>query len=233
MQFLTLIRSVTKKDDLVDILFDRGKSLGFEAFAYILPKAHDPNSVLFLERGFPGDWAARYQSRQYNLCDPTLHLASRAARSFQYSDVARRRDLKPDEYNLLDEEKEAGLGDGYLVPVFGRFLKNGWIIFRQMGDKPVPEDADLAYLEALAFATHNRCDQIVIEEKEVQPNLAPREQAILQWMAAGKTNAEIAIILSIGLPTVSTYVRRLFQKLDVTDRTSAVTKGIRYGLIFP
>ena len=117
--------------------------------------------------------------------------------------------------------------------MFGRFLKCGWIIFRQATTEDAMADADLVYLEALAHATHVRCDQIVISEREAHPSLAPREQTILQWMAAGKTNGEIATILSISAPTVATYIRRLFQKLDVTDRTSAVTKGIRFGLINP
>ena len=50
-------------------------------------------------------------------------------------------------------------------------------------------------------------------------------------MAQGKSNGVIADILSISPGTVDTYLRRIFEKLDVTDRTSAAVKGVSMGLI--
>lgn len=233
MEFLARIRAVGDKDELIDVLSERAASLGFLAVGYILPRAFDPNWVLFLDRGFPADWATQYEQRQLNLVDPAMYFASQSARSVQYSALPTLFDLQPAHRVFLKEEDTAGLTDGFLIPVFGRLLKIGWIVFRQVEQTGVIELSDIAYLEALAHATHLRCDQIVIEEQDTRPTLAPRELSILQWMAAGKTNGEIATILDIGPPTVATYTQRLYRKLNVTDRTSAVTKGIRFGLINP
>lgn len=62
-------------------------------------------------------------------------------------------------------------------------------------------------------------------------NLTAREIAVLELVAQGKTNAEVARRLCIGEPTVKTYLVRIFSKLDVGDRTAAVTTAIRQGIL--
>lgn len=63
------------------------------------------------------------------------------------------------------------------------------------------------------------------------PKLTPREVDILSWMASGKTNGEIAVILGISNHTVSTYTRRIFLKTNTSDRTSASLAGISNDLL--
>jgi DNA-binding NarL/FixJ family response regulator len=62
----------------------------------------------------------------------------------------------------------------------------------------------------------------VISEREIQ---------VLSLVAAGKRNKEIAADLSIAEDTVKMHVRNIFSKLDVTDRTEAVTVALRRGII--
>ncbi len=56
--------------------------------------------------------------------------------------------------------------------------------------------------------------------------LSQRESEVLQWVAKGKTNSEIASILDISAFTVKNHMQRVFQKLDVTNRAQAVSKLI-------
>jgi len=51
--------------------------------------------------------------------------------------------------------------------------------------------------------------------------LSGREAEVLAWVAEGKTNPEIALILSLSPRTVQTYVDRIFRKLGVETRTAA------------
>ena len=60
--------------------------------------------------------------------------------------------------------------------------------------------------------------------------LTPREIEILRWVAAGKTNREIARELVISLTTVKTHVQRIIAKLEVSDRTQAAVRAIEMGL---
>jgi len=61
--------------------------------------------------------------------------------------------------------------------------------------------------------------------------LSERETAVLQMMAAGKSNKEIGVALGIVEGTVKVHVANIFDKLQVLDRTQAVTTAIKRGII--
>ena len=63
------------------------------------------------------------------------------------------------------------------------------------------------------------------------PSIAPtpREQEVLQHLAAGLTNAQIAAKLTITERTVAYHVENLLNKLGVNNRTEAVVEAIRRG----
>lgn len=62
-------------------------------------------------------------------------------------------------------------------------------------------------------------------------DLNPREREILELIAEGLSNAEIAERLFLSKGTVQNYVSAIFTKLDVTDRTQAAVLALRYGLV--
>jgi DNA-binding NarL/FixJ family response regulator len=59
----------------------------------------------------------------------------------------------------------------------------------------------------------------------------PREAQILALVADGKANAEIAELLSLRIKTVESQLRRMFDRYDVTSRTSLVRVAQRQGWI--
>jgi NarL family two-component system response regulator LiaR len=87
--------------------------------------------------------------------------------------------------------------------------------------------------------------QTVVVEKEVvvsppqQRNdeelkklgLSQRETEVLELIAAGHSNAEIAAQLFLSVSTVKTHVSNLFVKMDVKSRTQAVEKAKRLKII--
>ncbi len=66
-----------------------------------------------------------------------------------------------------------------------------------------------------------------------QPNepLTPRELEILQLLAQGKSNPQIAQELVISRATAKTHVERIIRKLGVSDRTQAALRAIELGLV--
>jgi two-component system, NarL family, nitrate/nitrite response regulator NarL len=63
------------------------------------------------------------------------------------------------------------------------------------------------------------------------PKLTGRENEILRSIAAGRSLPEIAGELHLGVATVKTHARHLYQKLGVSDRAAAVAEAMRQGLI--
>ena len=61
--------------------------------------------------------------------------------------------------------------------------------------------------------------------------LSPREIEVLQMIAEGLGNKEIASRLKISEHTIKFHISSIFTKLDVSSRTEAVTLGVRLGII--
>jgi two-component system NarL family response regulator len=61
--------------------------------------------------------------------------------------------------------------------------------------------------------------------------LSPREIEVLEHVATGLRNKEIAYKLALSETTVNAHVKRVLEKLQVCDRTQAVTTALRRGII--
>jgi DNA-binding NarL/FixJ family response regulator len=84
----------------------------------------------------------------------------------------------------------------------------------QAGKKVVPPDVAAHLAEYLA-----------------EDSLTAREIEILQLIAAGNRNLDVANILSISEDTVKVHVKHVMEKLEANDRTEAVMIGVRRGII--
>ena len=76
--------------------------------------------------------------------------------------------------------------------------------------------------------------RLLIAEEPVQniySPLSPREIEVLELVAAGSTNKEIAAKLAIGNQTVKNHISSILRKLAVNDRTQAVVYAMRRGWI--
>jgi len=69
------------------------------------------------------------------------------------------------------------------------------------------------------------------ENDEIQDELTPRENEVLQLLAQGLANKQIALQLGISEHTVKFHSSAIYSKLNVTNRTEAVGQGARMGLI--
>jgi DNA-binding NarL/FixJ family response regulator len=71
----------------------------------------------------------------------------------------------------------------------------------------------------------------VLEARAKQPALTFREIQVLELLATGKRNKEIAAHLGISGDTASAHVKSIFSKFNVHDRTAALAEGLRRGII--
>jgi two-component system response regulator DegU len=75
----------------------------------------------------------------------------------------------------------------------------------------------------------NRINSLEKEKKD-ENGLSIRELEVLNLIAQGKINKEIAKILFISEKTVKNHVSNIFRKIDVTDRTQAAIFAIKHNM---
>ncbi|MBN1311899.1 MAG: response regulator transcription factor [Anaerolineae bacterium] len=99
-----------------------------------------------------------------------------------------------------------------------------------------PEELNAAIRAAAAGQVQlsPRVAQRLMQEVHAPDNpeeLTPREQDVLQLLAQGLSNREIAAALVIGEKTVKTHVSNILAKLGVPSRTQAALYAIRQGMV--
>jgi DNA-binding CsgD family transcriptional regulator len=85
----------------------------------------------------------------------------------------------------------------------------------------------------LAHAAHAGLSRhwVATQVAALHEKISAREREILHWMAEGKTAGEVAAIVGITERTVAFHVERLIAKLGAVNKTQAVVRAIRLGLV--
>jgi DNA-binding CsgD family transcriptional regulator len=120
------------------------------------------------------------------------------------------------------------------IHVDGRFLVS--FVFNRSGTGFTDRDRDLAEVVRPHLANLYRLG-VAIEKTRELPADAPfdraaapltsREREVLDWVAAGKTNRDVAAILGASRRTVEKHLERIYEKLGVETRTAAVMRVLK------
>ncbi|UWR24097.1 helix-turn-helix transcriptional regulator [Sulfitobacter sp. S190] len=113
--------------------------------------------------------------------------------------------------------------------VFGPQLRNAAVCLGPGPAGGAPDAQTLFGWHAGMQLAHMRLCALSEQAHPAISHLSPREMEILRWIARGKSTPVIADILGISRHTVDTVMRRLFDKLEVNDRTAAAIEGLRRG----
>ena len=94
-----------------------------------------------------------------------------------------------------------------------------WLVEQRQAPSPEPLRVEG---EEQSLVVHLVGGALLLEEERVAPPLTEREREILELVAAGKTNAEIAEAIWIAPGTVRKHLENVYEKLGVHSRTAAV-----------
>lgn len=103
------------------------------------------------------------------------------------------------------------------------------------GEATLDRDLSTRLLQKLANETQKPTETIRSpDHHELLQPLTPREIEVLEQLALGKTNREIASEFGVAVGTVKSHVEHIITKLGVSDRTQAVVLALESGFIsFP
>lgn len=104
------------------------------------------------------------------------------------------------------------------------------------GESPLHQELALKLIQRLSGDGRVQLDRTTVpEQRTVRSShletITPRELEVLQLIAQGKTNPQIAQELFITKGTAKIHVQHIITKLGVSDRTQAVVRAVELGLL--
>ncbi|MBO9574492.1 MAG: autoinducer binding domain-containing protein [Sphingobium sp.] len=205
---------------------------GFAANSYYLMRSGSSfPATVPLQHGFSREEVETYLSFDFQRLDIVPRQTIAAGVPVRWNEVWSTTQTTPEERHFWDAVRAVGFSDGFSLPCYGPANRNAVVSIGHMTGKTEPEPALLSMLHFAAQAAHLRICALFADDVARDRQLSSREKEILDWVARGKSNTVIAEILEISPGTVDTYMRRIYEKLDVSDRTSAAVKGVGMGLI--
>ena len=218
--------------DAVKALFKRRIAAhGYTASACgaFLPADKGPEPHLFFQ-DWPPDWLELYVNRNFVAADYGVAEARRRIAPFTWREAKAERTLSRAEQDIWDTVVEWGWTDGLSVPIHG---PGGYFAIVTMAGKEQPMPPALrGKLQQLAFLTHERCRALtgLAPVTDPQATLTHRELECLRWVAAGKTDLQIARLLGVSQTTARTHIDQARRKLGARTRSQAVARLVLSGL---
>jgi len=150
----------------------------------------------------------------------------------RFTDACGRTGLCPDHpliAEALSRSEPFSSGDMWVVPVAGNGALRGVVLFGGLITNLSALSRSI--LHVIAHACFLRDDELESALPHKSSTLTPRERECLHWVAHGKTDAEIALILSLSPRTVRFHVENAKTKLRVKTRVHAVAQALKLQAI--
>lgn len=208
------------------------KNLGYKFCAFsITSKTIGTQDHTFSLNNFPPGWNTQYKENKFIAIDPVVAHCNQSMLPIMWTEEVFSK--TPWMWQALQQE---GLQHGWSQSIHDQ--ESGLCSILSLARSHCPISAYELY-ENLGFTVfisrhlHSLAAKALPKSvsKPIAPHLSPREVEVLKLSADGKTAYEISIILSLSERTVNFHVHRAIEKLGVCNKTAAVTKAVRHGVI--
>lgn len=206
--------------------------LGFDFAAYAGMNPVDGSVHAY--GNYPDKWKAHYVERKLHRSDPTLLVASRSIAPVDWRRVRGHANFR----QLFRDAHDFGIGElGLTIPVRGPYGDVGMLSVTRkctVGEWDRLLRSAVGELQSLAVHLHDAAMQSdTLSHILRRPTLSSRETEILQWVAAGKSQQDIAAILSLSQRTVEVHLSSGREKLGALNTPQAVARAVALGIIYP
>lgn len=182
--------------------------------------------------GIDQDWLDEYRVNQQVDRDPLIQAALQLQRPISWKEAAKLA-IKIDSEafrnsSFRQQASMSGLKNGYIFSKRSQYVSQAVAVTAvTTGSRPMNE-----YQCQLLDILLPHLNEILIRQGfSTPPQLSSREQEVLRWATAGKSNWEVAQILNISERTVKFHLRNIYRKLEVNNRSHAVVEALRLGVV--
>jgi DNA-binding CsgD family transcriptional regulator len=201
------------------------RNLGFDYMIHAPVRSHPDASQNWSATTYPSEWQKLYVEKKYLQRNPVRVKTLSSHRPFTWS--ALEATLPKSQQELFHDCRDTGMIDGVVVPVHG---PQGMAI--AMGFASTHRDAIhdevLPILSLIAHRLYHAQDVLLPDNPVI---LTSREIDLITLMVDGMDNFNIADVLCISENSVEWHLKNIYKKLGVKNRTAAVIKAIKIGLI--
>jgi DNA-binding CsgD family transcriptional regulator len=193
------------------------------------PVLEGQNITAFGFADWPEEWQKRWIDGNYILHDPISKYALQHNRTFDWD--AAYEEATEFGKRILDEGRKYSSPVGIAIPIKAGDLPEGII---SIGfEKDIPSEDDIARLEMVSIHCYTHILRLLDILDDPSPEmLTKRETDVLTFVAAGKTNWEVATIFGISEHSVAQHMKNIARKMNAANRAHAVTLAIKSGQIF-
>lgn len=180
---------------------------------------------------YTDEWINHYRQQDFVRIDPAVRegFTGMLPIDWRRLDKSQRSVVR-----MFGESREHGLGrHGLTIPIRGRLGERAVLtITTDDSDREWASSLKIYMRDFLILACHLHQSILTAEGVHTHiPVLSPREIECLKWASAGKTFADIAVILSISHRTAKAHLDTARTKLNALNMPHAVTRALQLGII--
>jgi LuxR family quorum-sensing system transcriptional regulator CciR len=225
-QFMRVVEAVANADDLAAAMTAVTEQLGFQYFAltHHVDFIAASGSAIRLHN-YPARWADYYDRNALGVSDPVHRASHMTSVGFPWSRMSELIPMTREDHRVLALGRDQGIGDGFTVPAHVPGEARGSCSFANEAGRPMPDDmlplAQLAGMFAFEGARRLWAMRGGLQMPP-RPVLTDRQRDCVLWVARGKSDWEISLILGVGEETVARHVKQACERYGVNKRTYLV-----------
>ncbi len=236
LDFIERIEPLTTADDILNALLAIITEFGLTSFCISgLPEPGESLREYVLLSGWPTAWLERYIAEDYVHVDPVIRQLKRTVTPFQWDEALYDVGNEPQAHRVMTEATEFRMHSGLTVPIYSVSGFQACVTYGSSERKLDLSSRSVAALHLISIYAHNKMRDVMADSGNRAAKrataLSAREIEVLKWMAAGKTNWEIARIIGVTERTVEFHVSQALRRLNAVTRTQAVAEAFRAKVI--
>lgn len=202
-------------------------SLGFQQAGYVrIFGEGEFHGAKYLFGGTVPGWAEQYQHQRHWVEDPVVMQVCHSTAAFTLIEVAGNANKGSP---ILAESRTLGLFDGFVAPIRANYDEVGFVLL--CASVGVAFDDRERFLLQGMCETYARAGLALVASATPRQALTRREIECLNWVAVGRSDPQIGMILGLSPNTVHAHVESAKTKLGANSRAQLVLRAVMAGII--